>query len=349
MVQFTSPVGRFVQGSAFDPQLKDQQGNPRVIKTGPNAGQPAPQWFMALAFAKTDPAWPTFHALLMNEAATAWPSLFPSGAAGPCVLPTFASKIIDGDGYDTTGKSNATKEGFAGHWIVRFTSGYAPKVYPAGRYAPADLITTPALLRTGYFVRIAGSVVSNQNPTKPGLYVNIALVELAGHGTEIVQGPDAAAAFAAPAALPAGASPTPIAAGPLPGGGAAPPPPAATAPPPPPAAPYAGYRDAAPALNAGPLYTMVAGEVTTREQYLASGWTDDLLVQHGKMTIVHAVAPPPAAAAAAAPPTAPAAPPPPPAAPVRTMLPAAGGQTYEAMIAAGWNDAQLVQHGMMAA
>jgi len=39
---------------------------------------------------------------------------------------------------------------------------------------------------------------------------------------------------------------------------------------------------------------------------------------------------------------------PPPAAPVRTMLPAANGATYEAMIAAGWTDAMLVQHGMMA-
>ena len=47
----------------------------------------------------------------------------------------------------------------------------------------------------------------------------------------------------------------------------------------------------------------------------------------------------------APPPPAPPAPP----APARRMLPAAGGATYEAMIQAGWNDALLVQHGMMAA
>lgn len=45
-----------------------------------------------------------------------------------------------------------------------------------------------------------------------------------------------------------------------------------------------------------------------------------------------------------APPAAPAAP----AAPVRQMLPAAGGVTYEAYIAAGWTDAQLIANGMMA-
>ena len=42
-------------------------------------------------------------------------------------------------------------------------------------------------------------------------------------------------------------------------------------------------------------------------------------------------------------------PPPPPAAPARVMLPAAQGATYEAMVAAGWTDALLIQHGMMQA
>ena len=39
--------------------------------------------------------------------------------------------------------------------------------------------------------------------------------------------------------------------------------------------------------------------------------------------------------------------PPPPAAPVHVMTAKAGGATYEQLVAAGWNDAMLVQHGMM--
>ena len=39
--------------------------------------------------------------------------------------------------------------------------------------------------------------------------------------------------------------------------------------------------------------------------------------------------------------------PPPPTAPARVMTPAANGATYEQMIAAGWTDALLTQHGMM--
>lgn len=61
-------------------------------------------------------------------------------------------------------------------------------------------------------------------------------------------------------------------------------------------------------------------------------------------------APPPAPAAPAAPPPAPVAPPAPPPAPVnpqRQMTAAAGATTYEAYIAAGWTDIQLIQSGFM--
>jgi hypothetical protein len=39
----------------------------------------------------------------------------------------------------------------------------------------------------------------------------------------------------------------------------------------------------------------------------------------------------------------------PPAAPIRQMTAKAAGATYEAMIAAGWTEALLVQHGYLAA
>lgn len=321
-LQITTPVGRFVQGDAFVGQDKDQQGKPYLIQSGPNAGQPYKKWFMGVAFAKTSPDWPPFWAQLVAQAAADWPTLFPHGPQpqnapdhpqpGGCVLPSFAFKVVNGDGFDTTGKSNATKEGFAGHWVVKFGSGFAPKCYPAGRYAPADQITDPNLLRRGYYVRVATSVEGNKQQTKPGLYVNLSLVELAGHGPEIISGPDASAAFGGtPVTLPPGASAVPVASGPLPGGGASPPaapytPPttvgAPTAPPPAPSAPYDGYR----AANAG-------------------------------------AAAPPAPAAPPVPMQSPSSAPPPP--PAKVLL---DGGDYAAHIAAGWTDALLIQHGKMA-
>jgi len=278
---FTSPVGRLVQGDAFQAQTTDQQGNPRVVKTGPNAGQPSPQWFVGVAFAKTDPAFAPFHAELDAEARAAWPHLFPN-PDGPCVLPTFAMKLIDGDGFDTAGKPWSTREGFAGHWVFRFTSGFAPKVVKPSGPGVWSEVTDPRELKAGYFVRVAGNVKSNENAQKPGMYLNFNMVEIAGYGAEIVQGPSAQDAFGTAAALPAGASAVPIATAPLPGAL-----PVATVPPP------------------------------------------------------AAMVPPPA-------PPVPVAVPPPPAAPVRQMLPAAGGASYESFIAGGWTDALLVQNGYMA-
>jgi hypothetical protein len=214
---FTSPVGRLVQGDAFVPQTKDQQGNLRVVKSGPNIGQPNPQYFVAIAVPKIDPNNPSqwnpeyaaFYALLDKVARQEWPALFPNG--GACVNPMFAWKVKDGDGVDRNGKSNADKEGFAGHWVVSFASSYAPKVVRPTSPGVWETLTDPQSLKRGYFVRIAGSITGNDSPQTPGLYTNLDMIELVGYGQEIVGGPDAATAFAAPATLPAGASAQPIA------------------------------------------------------------------------------------------------------------------------------------------
>ena len=84
--QFTSPVGRMVQGSTHEPQLTDQQGNPRLVQNGPNKGQPSPQWFIGVAFAKTDPNWQAFYAVLYEAARAGFPHLFPT-PGGPLRAP----------------------------------------------------------------------------------------------------------------------------------------------------------------------------------------------------------------------------------------------------------------------
>ena len=63
-----------------------------------------------------------------------------------------------------------------------------------------------------------------------------------------------------------------------------------------------------------PVYTMAAGEAFTREQFNAAGWTDEMLVQHGKMTITMPA------------PVLPAAPVAPPAGPAAAPQPWANGQ-----------------------
>lgn len=303
---FLTPVGRLVQGDPFEAQTKDQQGNPLVIKSGPNAGQPTQRYFIAVAFRKDDPNFPAFYQKLVAQAKADWPQLF--DAAGNCTHPRFSWKLADGDGVDDNGKSNASKEGFAGHWVVKFGSSFAPRCFHAGHYQPHEQIQDPKVIQRGYFVRVAGTLEGNGNQQKPGLYVNLSMVELAGIGPVISSGPDASAIFggAAPA-LPAGAQPLPMNAGlpgalpgatPLPAAGAVPGlPPVSTGPATPPAAlptPAAAIAPMSlssplavppnPAFLAGPPAApqmTAAANGATYEQFRAQGWTDEQMRAQG--------------------------------------------------------------------
>lgn len=267
----------------------DKDGNPRVVKSGPNIGQPSPQWFVAIAIPKLINGAPNqeFAAWLAKVALFAretWPHFFP-GAAPPngrlfpikgaehlgdiCMSPKFTIKIKDGDGYDDNGKSNAGKEGFAGCWVVSFASGYAPKVVRATSPNVWETLTpeTKAIKR-GDWCRLSGTASGNSNADNPGLYMNLDIFEWLGVGDEIVSGPDVATRLATPAYLPPGVSN-------VPSGGAAPPPPpgATTAPPPPPDA----------AVMTGPVMTAKAAG-STYEAMIGAGWTDATLIEHGYMT-----------------------------------------------------------------
>jgi hypothetical protein len=368
--RFTTGVGRLVQGNVDEPQTKDAQGNPRLVKTGPNAGQPNPQFFIAVAFAKNEPVDPatgqqpfaSLWGLLCQQAAQDFPNLFPQGPGGACIHPQFAFKVIDGDGVDSQGRAWSRLEGFAGHWIVRFASAYPPRCFYAGRYAAHEQIQEKGAIKRGYFVRVSGTVEGNGNVQRPGLYVNLDMVELAAYGPEIQSGPDAADAFGGgPAALPPGASATPltppmaapagapapgfpapaapgappysVAASPVPGSPALPGVLALPAAPAAPPAPYTGYMGGAAGVAAYPTLPAPAGSPGAP----AAGPAPLPTAYPGSPALPGAPALPPAPAAPAAPP--PAAGP--------QMTAAAGGATYAQMIAAGWTDDTLRAHGMM--
>lgn len=259
-----TPVGRLVAGNPFEGQDKDAEGKPLTVKNGPNAGQPRVDYYMGLAIPKTDPAWPALLAEIQAEARESFPTLF--DAAGNCTRPDFAFKYVDGDSQQPNTKNvrPCDREGYPGHWVLSFSSGYAPECYDTD----LNRILDPQAIKRGYYIRISGTVRGNGSAQRPGVFLNHSMVQLIGFGEEIKTGPDAAEVFggAAPA-LPTGASPTPTAAG------AQTPPPAAGvqaapdflnppgAPAPAPAAPPAVRRQ----LTDGTQYT--EAELT------AAGWT----------------------------------------------------------------------------
>lgn len=215
-IDFTTPVGRLVSGSPFEPQTKDHEGKPLTIKSGPNAGQPTIRYFMALAIPKTDPAVGEFIGNIQAAAAQAFPAMF--DPAGTCLRPDFAWKFKDGDSAvpDKKGNKPCDKEGYPGNWIFAFSGAHPPKVHDTD---PRVVLTDPNSVKRGYYVRIFGSVVGNDQTANPGVYLNYSGVQLVAYGPEIHVGPDTAAVFAAApvAQLPPGASATPLAPAAVPG------------------------------------------------------------------------------------------------------------------------------------
>jgi hypothetical protein len=278
--EFMTPVGRLVSGSPFEPQTKDHTGAPLVIKRGPNAGQPTIRYFMALAIPKTEPAVNDFFALIVDAAKRSFPTMFDAG--GNCNRPDFAWKFKDGDSPvpDQKGNKPCDKEGYPGNWIFAFSGAHAPKCHGTDG---KQMLTDPSSIKRGYYIRILGSVVGNDEMAKPGVYLNYSGVQLVAYGPEIAVGPDTAAAFAgAPiAALPQGASlvpPTPTTAPPgaLPvGTGAVAPLPVGTGA----VAPLTVGTGAPPPMPGfmapQPADVTIEGVPYKREALLAAGWTDE--------------------------------------------------------------------------
>ena len=232
---------------------------------------------------------------------------FPQQAQGRA----FAWKVVDGDSQEPnrTGKKPCDREGYRGNWVVSFTSGFAPKIYNKDGTAQ---IVEPDAVKLGYYVQVNGDVDGNGSSQQPGVFINHSMVALSAYGPEIVVGPDASSVGFGTAPLPAGAMAAPV-------GGFNPVAPAAAAPqayqPP---APAAAYQPPVPAAAYAPPAPAMA-----------------------------APAPNPAVLAVPPAPAMPPVPLAPPAPAPKQMTPKAGGATYEQMIAAGWNDTLLVQHGMM--
>lgn len=316
-IDFLTPVGRLVQGDCFEGQTKDNNGKPYLD----GQGNPTTKWFVAVAFAKSDPAFAALKQQMDQLARTEFPHLFPNG--GPCINPNFSMKIVDGDGIDNNGRPNNSKEGFAGHWILRMGSSYPPKCYQAGKYQPHEQLKVEGGINPiprGHYVRVAGNMLGNGGGNgKPGLYVNCSMVEWVRIGDVIVSGPDAATVFGGQSAPAANSN-------------AAPPPPAT----------QTAVQQHQTILQ-GPQLTAKA--TSSYAQYIASGWTDAQLIEHGIMlapTASHAAPPPPAVQTAA---------PPPPAAKRshQDRMLATAGATFAQYIESGWNEQQLIDNGLMAA
>jgi hypothetical protein len=288
-IPFTTPVGRFLWGSLTRPKTKDSEGKPLLIKNGPDAGKPTQRYEFGLGIKKgAETHWDQteWGALIKKAGVEGFPG-------GQHAMPTFAWKVTDGDSMipNRKGRIPSTQEGFKGHWVVAFSSAFAPGTVNANGTAPVD----PASIKVGHYMQVNGSVGGNGSLNQPGVYVNHRFVAHAAFGPEISQGPDASQAGFGNAALPPGASVTPIAAlptgqtpvapSPAPAVVLAQPPQAPSAPvaPAPVVQPHTAFLTptvAPPPPSSGPVMTEKAGG-HTYSSMIANGWTHAQLIEHG--------------------------------------------------------------------
>ena len=327
-----TPVGRLVAGSLYRGFDKDAEGKPLVIKSGPNAGQPKLKFFFALAIPKIVGQSHWAQVVLPPEIANdpvlsqnpkivemySWGAKI--WAAGHTAFPvqaqhpSFAWKVEDGDSQipNRKGRKPCENEGWPGHWVLMFSSGFPPKIYNNNG---TEQLLQPDHVKPGYYIQVSGSVDGNGSQQQPGVFLNHSMVALVGFGPEISLGLDAASVGFGAAPLPAGASATPVA------GAFNPAAPAAVAPPQVPAA-----RPPVPTPAPAPVAALVpvpAVAVAPNPAFL-------------QPQAAQAPVAPPAAPAPVAPPAAPAGP---------VMTPKANGTPYASFIQAGWTHAQLVAEG----
>jgi hypothetical protein len=290
---FKLPIARLVQGSLYDPQDTDINGNPLTTKTGPQQGQPRVDYYFGVAIAKgTETHW----------AETPWGQEiwkighadFPQQAS----LPTFHWKVTDGDSTVSKGVTKEGKrtrrpcdrEGYPRHWVLNLSSGFAPIIVDAQGLKP---LTQKDLVQPGDFIEVVIVARGNGSPLQPGVFLNHRCVAFSAYGQRInLSGVDPASYGFGQAPLPAGASLTPLSATVTPS------PTPATAVVAPPAAPVAVTPHTAiltpsqPPLPPGappvapvvPAHVMLpAANGIPYEQYIATGWNDLQLLQYGLM------------------------------------------------------------------
>lgn len=306
--QMVTPVGRIVGGSFDQPRLKDQDNKDLAYKDGSLAAE----YSVMLAIPKgQEQHWnqTTWGAQIWNIGDAGYPGGFVNRS-------DFSWKIQDGDNAipNKNGKKNCDREGYPGHWIIAASrrcprDRLAPPQYVDIRTNPSNPSAIPAdAIKHGYYVQLCISVSDNTSNGKSAQTPGVYV------NLEIV----ALAAFGQPIVIGTeiDASQVGFGGAPLPAGAMAAPPAGLQAPNLPPAAAVAATSPAsmanaataAPPVNSAPLTASV-----TPNHAFANGGAP--------------MAPPPAA-------------------PARQMT-AAATATYEAYLAAGWNDAQLIANGLM--
>jgi hypothetical protein len=292
LVQFTTPVARLVQGHPLKGATKDfRTGKPLTDSNG----QPKTSYYIAIAIPKSSPELPALMQKLQQVAHRDFPQIVQPN--GQSVRPDFAWKIVDGDSQipNQNNTKPCDQTGFPGHMIFKFSGTFAPRVYRHLGGSTYEQVGEHELdaLKTGDYIRVAGSTKGNDRMDKPGIYLNMDAILIAGQGEAIMSSVDPTEAFGTDApALPQGATPISTPATGIPAVGGYTPPMNAMMPPvgaPAPAYDIADGRGAVMPPTGGGAVTPPAPPAEPKVNYQGAvhpvsflksqGWTDEQIAQ----------------------------------------------------------------------
>lgn len=303
--EFTTPCSRLVAGDAMKKHpATDDNGQPRLIKTGQNAGQQREDFYVGIAVPKTQQDWKLepWGQVIIQAAVSEFPHLI--DAQGNNLNPNMpvALKIVDGDSPhpNKAGAIPNQKEGYPGHWIINAaTSGAPARLYEFDQASQRAVpLGAGKEIKRGYYVQLHAKVTGNNSNQQPGVYINPEMICFLYYGDEIQSGgPDVSqASFGVGIGqMPQGASTTPMggmvatgqATPPAQQAAQTPPPvqqPTDVAPPPPPATDLMNGPQSDVAPPPPPVEEMFTynGKTQSREEWKKAGWQDAQIDAHCK-------------------------------------------------------------------
>ena len=179
------PVGRLIEGSLYTFTTHDMNGEPRIYKSGPKQGQPKPEFFFSLAIKKMgEQSW----------AQTPWGQQIYALAVrafprGEYQSPAFSWKIVDGDSTipNEKGMKPCDRQGYAGCWVVRLKTTFAPGLINRDTGLKLDL--PDGAIQLGDYIQPIAEVMRNSEKShKPGIYITPKYVAFCGYGERIQLG-----------------------------------------------------------------------------------------------------------------------------------------------------------------
>ena len=272
------PVGRLVWGSLYDFVTEDFYG-----KTLEN-----PKYAFGIAIPKQLEG----HWNQTEWGRKIWEIAHKAFPNGQTQFPNFAWKITDGDSQ--TPKPNkynemvkpCDKEGYPGNWVLNVSNQFAFTLYDVSDTKSIKILTQPGFINCGDFIEVAITCLGNNGKQTnsqgaiPGIYLNPQAVAFRAYGERILsafkvdvntigfgQSPLPCGAFLTPPNSNMSISPT-SASQPLPGQVVE---------------PHYGILQTPPPPGQNIQKIMTSKASHSYEQYIAGGWTDQQLIQHGYM------------------------------------------------------------------